>query len=299
MIQNSLKPGDTIGVMAPCSYVERKDIEASKAALEARGYKIFVHPQTYERENQSAGNVLQKSLAFQGLWQRQDVDAIWAAGGGNRGAMLLDSINFDKMAGKQKALIGFSDVTPLLNAVTAHCDLSTIYGPVFKQLHDHANLDEVLSLLEHGAQGDVLPMDDVTVLREGEASGTLYGGCMSPFMLLPQTKDCPDLENAILCLEDIGEELSRVDRMFLHLKRLGVLEQISGLVLGQFLDLSDTGRPFGYSLEDIVIEHCAEYEFPILMNAPFGHGKTLHPIALGMKAEIKTGANNHFFYTPV
>ena len=296
MIQNTLKSGDTIAVMAPCSYVEREDIKASKAVLERRGYNVFVHPQTYERENQSAGNILQKSLAFQGLWQRSDVNAIWAAGGGNRGTMLLDSINFEKMAEKQKTLIGFSDVTSLLNAVSNHCDISTIYGPVFKQLHEHANLDDVLFLLSNGAQGHVMPLDDVTILRKGKASGVLYGGCMSSFMLLPQTKDCPELEGSILCLEDVGEELSRVDRMFLHLKRLGVLKKISGLILGQFLDLADTGRAFGYSFEDIVLEHCAEYTFPILINAPFGHGKMLYPIALGIKAEIVAEANIQFSY---
>src|SRR5690242_17752811 len=93
----ALKPGDTIGVMAPSSYVENADIEKSKAVLEKRGYKVFVHPQTWERNNQSAGTNLQKTLALQGLWQRKDINAIWAAGGGNRALHFMDSINFDAM----------------------------------------------------------------------------------------------------------------------------------------------------------------------------------------------------------
>src|SRR5262249_50985443 len=101
----ALKPGDTIGVMAPSSTVEKEDIEKSKALLESKGYKVFVHPQTYERENQSAGTHLQKTLALQGLWQRDDIKAIWAAGGGNRALHLLSSINFEAMKKKPKIFI--------------------------------------------------------------------------------------------------------------------------------------------------------------------------------------------------
>ena len=71
-----LKKGGTIGVFAPSSWVDAEDIERSATHMEDLGYKTFIHPQTYERENQSAGNLLQKGLAFQGLWQRKDIDAL-------------------------------------------------------------------------------------------------------------------------------------------------------------------------------------------------------------------------------
>ena len=142
-----LAPGGTIGVMAPSSYVEAKDIEKSKALLEKRGYKVFIHPQTYERHNQSAGTHLQKTLALQGLWQRDDIDVIWAAGGGNRAMHLLDSINFNAMKRKPKLFIGFSDVTALLNAITVHTGFPSIHGPVFKNIHTYEHLDHMLDLL--------------------------------------------------------------------------------------------------------------------------------------------------------
>ncbi len=288
MITSPLKPGDMIGVMAPSSYVEKKDIERSTAELEKRGYKVFVHPQTFERENQSAGNLLQKSLAFQGLWQRDDIAAVWAAGGGNRGTMLLDSINFERLKGKAKPLIGFSDVTPLLNALYTHCGISCVHGPVFRQLHEHGNLDEVLAVLAGEKVG--MPLDKARVISEGEAKGKLFGGCLSLFLLLPHTQDCPDLEGAILFLEDAGEEISRIDRMFLHLRRLGVFEKISGLVLGQFCDLQDGARPFGYTLEEIVRTHLEGVDIPVVMEAPFGHGEALYPLVIGTEATLSVSA---------
>ncbi len=283
----ALKPGDKIGIMAPSSYIEKKDIETSKAVLEKRGFEVFIHPQTYERENQSAGNHLQKSLAFQGLWQRKDNDikAIWAAGGGNRALHLLETLNFEKLKSNPKILIGFSDTTALLNAVYSHTGITTFHGPVFKNLHKYNELDHLLDLLS--GKTITYPMNKAKCLHKGEAQGHLIGGNLSVFQYLPHTLPGEFWKNGILFLEDCNEELSHIDRMFLHLKRTGVLEQIKGLVIGEFSDLKDTGRPFGFSLEDIIHEHTAGLDIPIIMSAPFGHGKTLYTFPIGGKVSLK------------
>ena len=284
-----LKPGGTIGVMAPSSYVERTDIEKSAALLETRGYKVFIHPQTFERHNQSAGTVLQKTMAFQGLWQRADIDAIWCAGGGNRALQLLDSINFKKLVGNPKPLIGFSDVTALLNAVYAHTGMITYHGPVFKNIHRYEQLDHLLDLLANKATK--YPMQQAKTLTAGKAEGPLIGGNLSLFQYLPNTLPGNFYKGALLFLEDNAEELSRFDRMMIHLKRLGVFSEISGLILGEFTDLTDTGRPFGFSFEDIIREHTEDLDIPIVTNVPFGHGKNLYTLPLGATAKLTAAKN--------
>ncbi len=284
----ALKAGDTIGVFAPSSYVEKADIEKSTAILEKRGFKVFIHPQTYEREHQSAGSHLQKSLAFQGLWQRKDINAIWAAGGGNRCTHLLETINFNRLTSAPKTLIGFSDVTSLLNAIYAHSDIITFHGPVFKNLHKYKQLDHLLELL--GGKNVSYPVSDENILQEGCAEGELVGGNLSIFQYLPQTLPNEFYKDKILFLEDCNEDLSRIDRMFLHLKRLGVLGDIKALALGEFTDLQETGRPFGYSLEDIISEHIEGLDIPVLHNLPFGHGENLYTMPIGAGAKIDTKA---------
>jgi muramoyltetrapeptide carboxypeptidase len=286
MLPSPLLPGDTIGVMAPSSHVEKSDIEKSTALLEKRGYKIFIHPQTYERDNQSAGNALQKTLALQGLWQRTDIKALWAAGGGNRALHFLDSINFKAVTKKPKLLIGFSDVTVLLNAIYAHSLIPAIHGPVFKNLYKYAEMDDLLALL--GGKKITCDLKNVTVINPGKARGKLIGGNLSLFQYLPGTLPGKFWKDSILFLEDCGDEISRIDRMLLHLKRLGVFRDIKGLVLGEFTDLTDTGKPYGFTLEDIVREHTDGLDIPIVMNAPFGHGKELFPLPIGVKAALDT-----------
>ncbi len=289
----ALKQGDTIGVFAPSSWVEREDIEKSATTLEKRGYKVFIHPQTYERENQSAGNHLQKALAFQGLWQRKDISAIWAAGGGNRCLHLTDTINFERLKSTPKPLIGFSDVTALLNAVYAHTNIPSIHGPVFKNIHKYNDLNDLLNLLEGKTISYTVTKENI--LHEGTARGNLIGGNLSLFQYLPQTLPKNFWEKGILFLEDCNEELSRIDRMILHLKRLGIFSSVNAIIFGEFTSIQECGKPFGYTLKSIITEHTDGLNIPIFYNMPFGHGKNFAPMPIGIQAEIDT--NKKIFKT--
>lgn len=274
-----------IGVFSPASYVERDDIEAAKALIESKRYEVFIHPQTYARHNQSAGTHIEKIKALHDLYRDNSIDALWAAGGGNRALHIVDQLDYELIKANPKPMIGFSDVTALLNAITVKTGITNIHGPVFKNLPRHNELDALLS-------GDFsMPLGDSIILKGGRAEGPLYGGNLSVFQYLPETLDADFLKGAILFLEDCNEEISRIDRMFLHLKRLGVFDKISGLVLGQFTDLQDGARPFGFTLEDIVNEYTHGLDIPIIMNAPFGHGEHLFSIPIGKKVIFDTQSN--------
>jgi muramoyltetrapeptide carboxypeptidase len=284
MILPPLKHGDVIGVMAPSSHVEKADIERSAKRLEERGYRVFIHPQTFTRHNQSAGTQAQKLEALHTLWTDQNIHAIWAAGGGNRALHILDSLDFDLIRKNPKPLIGFSDITALLNGIYAHTNLPALHAPVFRNLHSHRHFEETLALLE--GQKPHYEMQTAETLNPGRAEGPLIGGNLSLFHYLPETLPGDICTGAILFLEDCNEELSRIDRMFLHLRRTGVLGRISALITGEFVDLQDSARPFGFTLEDIIREHTDGLPIPILINTPFGHGENLLPLPVGMRAAL-------------
>lgn len=286
----TLSPGDTIGVFAPSSYVEQIDIEASAALLEARGYKVFIHPQTYMRlrDTQIAGTTSQKISALYELYENKDIKAVWAAGGGNRALNLLDDIDYGRLMAQPKPLIGFSDTTALLNAITAHTGIRTVHGPVFKSLHslEAHYVDQCLALLSGEAQS--ISLSGATVINHGAATGMLTGGCLSVFQYLAGTKDCPDLKGALLVLEDTGDHISRFERMFTHLQRQGVFQHIGGLILGEFHDLQDGTRPFGISVENIAEEVSEKHDIPVLINAPFGHGHAQSSLPIGAVLTLDT-----------
>ena len=282
----SLQKGDTIGVFAPSSYVEKEDIETAKAVVESLGYKVFVHSQTFERYGQLAGTTSQKIDALHDLYSQPDIKAIWVAGGGNRSLDMLDSIDLDMIIKNPKPIVGFSDATALLNHLAAYSKTSHIHGPVFKNIKNDAFAQYSLDVLSGKTVSYAL--DGSEVLKDGSAQGRIIGGNLSVMFALSPSLPASYFENSILLLEDCAEELNHIDRMFIALKHNKTLSQISGLILGEFTHIKDTGRPFGFDLKNIVLEHCVDLDIPIMVNAPFGHGENMLPFPIGVSAQIDT-----------
>ncbi len=280
-----LRPGDTIGVCAPSSFVEPSDLAPGIAALEARGFSVRVHPQTFARLNQSAGTHAEKLSALHDLFADPSVRAIWAAGGGNRALHLLPHLDWALIAANPKPFVGFSDATAILNALAARANIPALHGPVLKRVREGAELDHLLALL--GGQSADLPMEAAKILKPGRAAGSFVGGNLSLVQCLAGTRDMPACAGSILFLEEVGEEISRVDRAFAHLARLGVFGEISALILGNFGDLKDTGRPFGFTMEDIVAEHLEGYDIPVVLNAPFGHQGPFYALPVGGRGNLE------------
>jgi muramoyltetrapeptide carboxypeptidase len=284
----SLQIGDTIGVMAPSSYVEKEKIIKAKKLLEKSGYSVFLHPQYEAKFNQSAGTTEEKLKAFHELIADPSIKAIIAAGGGNRALHMLDGIDYDLVANNPKIIMGFSDVTALLNAVHAKTGITTIHGPVFTWLPAMKGMfDFNMGLLAGETQE--YPMQGCRILREGTATGHLVGGNLSVFHLMPNTEYAPNTKGGILFIEDLREEVNKIDRMLLQLRRTGVLSEINGIICGSFKELGDNGRPYGFTLDDLLLEHTSGYDIPIVMDAPFGHGDQLYAMPIGGNAELYAG----------
>lgn len=284
-----LFPGDTIGIMAPSSRINAADVEAACKVLHERGYKTFVHPQTYEQLHQSAGTNEQKCDALHDLVRNPDIQAIFFATGGNRALHLLDKIDYNLIAANPKIFMGFSDNTALLNAISARCGIVTYHGPTLKRVTTNHDLEFNLSFLS--GKEEAITLDGANVARGGSAEGILIGGNISLFQYLIASGDSPDANGAILFLEDCHEEWSRIDRAFCYFRRCGLLDKIGGLILGQFTNMLDTGTPFGFTFEDIIAEHTKGLNIPIITHAPVGHDahrNIIMPIGARMKLDGTT-----------
>ncbi len=275
IIPAPLKIGDTIGVMSPSSYIEEADLNTAVKIIEARGYKINIHPQTLAHHNQSAGNNAEKLAAFHDLVKNPDIDAIIFAMGGNRALHWVDQIDFDLVRDNPKIMMGFSDITVLLNIIHAKTGLVTYHGPNLRWFKVHADnvkdtekCFEMLSSLSSPLNGH----DEVFYKHP------IIGGNASIIQCLINDINFQD---KILILEDANIETSHLDRLFCNLKRQGIFEQINGLILGHFINLLDTGRPYGFTLDDIIAEHVPS-DLPIIRDAPIGHGDRLITLPIGL-----------------
>lgn len=281
----ALKKGDTIGVMAPSSYVEEKMLAPGIEILKQRGFQVFVHSQMALRYESLAGTDPEKIQALYDLWRNPGIKAVWTAGGGNSALSSLGQIDYNLIKRHKKILMGFSDVTALLNAFNARAGLTGFHGPVVKWLPQTDNLDHTFDLL--AGKNVSYPMGNCRIIREGTAHGPLIGGNISVFCHMIGTPYMPKTKGAILFLEDTGDQTSRLDRRFIHLKLSGILNKVSGIILGQFSDFDEeTGRPFGFTLDQIFNRHLSGLNIPIVSNAPFGHVNTLYTMPVGGKVAL-------------
>lgn len=281
----ALKPGERIGIFAPSSAIKRADLDPGIAMLYARGFDVVVHEQTFLRDRSSAGTPERKIAAFYNLLALDDVRAVFAAKGGNHALDLLDRIDYGFVRKHPKILMGFSDTTAPLNAAFAAAGLVGVHGPTLTWLDRASDPDALFAML--AGKKIAFPTDKARILRPGTVTGPLLGGNLSLFSALIGTPFLPRLDGAILFLEDVGEEKSHLDRMFLRLRLSGVLDRIGGLVLGQFSELKDTGKtPYGFTLATMIERHFGTLKIPVLVNAPFGHGPGLHPIPVGSAGRL-------------
>lgn len=265
--------------MAPSSVVDMDKVAQAADFVKAHyGIKVFIHSQTFLRHGSSAGTSAQKAEALRDLMEDDAVGAIWAARAGNRA---VHALPFLPQSVRAKPLIGYSDTTAWLSAFGGG-----IHGPLFQDIPSArpCDADAVFDLLD----GKSFTMEG-QVLCPGRAEGRLVGGNLAVLCALIGTPYAPDFNKALLCLEDWKEESSRIDRFLAHLSNAGVLRTISGLVLGDFL-MQDTGKmPYGFTLQDMVLEHTQGLSLPIAWHMPFGHGGANAPLPLGAWAVLEDG----------
>lgn len=280
-----------IGILSPSSSINRERFSKGLSLLEQRGFQTTIHPQTYigaDTGNQYAGSPEEKAAAFMDLWNDDSVTTIMAACGGNFSSQFLHLLDYEELSRTPKAVIGFSDTTALLSALYSEAGIGGIFGPTVQTLGRIENLDKTFDVLFGTPYTKIDLLDSQLLLSSinHSAKAPLYAATLSVLLSLAGTPYFPDLSGHILIIEDVGEELSHLDRMLWQLNQLCPFTYLEGLIFGDFVDMRDTGRPLGIDFEGIIKKHTEGLLIPIVINAPIGHGTRFMPIHLGRTATL-------------
>ena len=291
--------GSRIALVAPAGpLLERDDLTRAEALCRALGYEPQLGKSAAARHGYLAGTDDQRIADLNSALADSSVDAIWCIRGGYGSIRLLDRVDYAAMARQPKVLIGFSDITALLNAVTGMTGVVTFHGPVARAVmpaFSRRHFELVLSGLEApgrlgrlAAPADVLlPQENrIVTLRGGVAEGKLAGGNLTLLQCLIGTPYFPDLAGAILFLEDVGEDLYRVDRMLAHLRLIGALRQLAGVVIGRFTDLERAGRDGALGFDHIMEHYFGPLGIPVGYGFPIGHIDDQWTLPLGIRARL-------------
>jgi muramoyltetrapeptide carboxypeptidase len=294
-----LTSGSQIGLVAPAGpLLERDDLTRAQELCRALGYQPVVGKNAHRRFGYLAGTDDERLADLNGALRDSSLDAIWCIRGGYGSIRLLDQVDYGAMAERPKALIGFSDATALLNAVHRLTGVVTFHGPVartsltaFSRLH----FDRVLTTAEPpGRLGripfppDVLVPQDTRIvsLCGGIAEGPLAGGNLSLLQCLIGTPYFPELAGAILFLEDVGEDLYRVDRMLAHLRLIGALRRLAGVLVGRFTALQRSGGDGALGFDEVLASYFEPLSIPVAYGFPVGHIESQWTLPLGVRARL-------------
>jgi muramoyltetrapeptide carboxypeptidase len=283
----ALRKGDKVGLIAPASSFSREGFLKGCDRVRQMGYEPVYEQDIFERDIYFAGAAERRTRELQSYWQRDDLAALVCVRGGYGSNYLLEKLDFDLIAERPKILVGCSDITSLLTAITDRTGLVTFHGPMAaKDIADGTlDLSSWINAL-HGAAHWNVPTAGVEVLRAGKVRGQLYGGCLSMLVASLGTPFEIQTEGTILFIEDIAEKPFRIDRMLMQLRLAGKLDGVRGFVFGEMLDcLPPKGET--YTLQQVILRVLAPYNVPIIYGLQSGHvtsGNITLPI--GVQAEL-------------
>lgn len=285
-----LKKGDTIGIAAPASKFDRERFEKGCNWLKKQGFELKYNKSIFNEDMYFAGGDRQRADELNALIADPDISAILFARGGYGTQRILPLLDISLLKEYPKVVVGFSDITPLLNAINSHCGLSTFYGPVVCQLHDDEGDEKMLKSFLNAVTVDEplgeFPLNGATVLKEGEADGEIVGGCLSLVTSSIGTRYEVQTKDKILLLEDTGEKVYAIDRMLTQLKNSGRLKDVKAIIFGSIDLHKDETAP--ENLATMLHKTLDDFPGPVITNIPTGHRKPFLTIPLGVKVRVST-----------
>lgn len=291
IVPNSLKNGDTIGVIAPSNSIDIDDndfIQKSSKLFEDLGFKIKLGKFVYSHSLGYSATPLEKAEDIHDMFTDSNVKAIFCVKGGENSNTVFDYLNYDLIKNNPKILCGFSDSTSITNAITSKTGLITFSGPTFKSLtswETYYGFKEVVKRFIDKNLDLGISEDTYETLHEGTAVGQLVGGNLSLTSQMVCGKYSIDFTDKILFIEELGCETSptRVSSYLYYMKQNGVFDKINGLWIGNYEHHSKC------SLEKIVLDVLGnDFNFPILKSNNFGHIDKKTVIPIGTIAKIDT-----------
>lgn len=298
-----LRPGARIALIAPSGpLLERDDRTRAMELCRAMGYEPVLYPNTDKAHGYLAGRDDQRLADLNAALTDPGIDAVWCIRGGNGMNRIIDRVDFDGFARTPRPVIGFSDITVLLLALWQRTGVVTFHGPIartpmpnFQRWH----FDRVLTAVSApGRLGRPAPPSDVLVPEQGRlvtvtggtARGRLVGGNLTLVQALVGTPFFPSLDGAILFLEDVHEDVYRVDRMLAHLALAGKLDNLAGVMLGRFTEMSQGGDGGALGFDEVLAHHLGSRGVPVIAGLPFGHIEDQWTLPVGVLAELDADA---------
>lgn len=287
-----LKKGDKIALVAPAGKISFSEVELAVKKLKSWGLEVVIGKTVGGEYNRFSGTDEERKQDFQNALDDDSIQAIFFARGGYGCIRIVNEIDFSRFQQHPKWLVGLSDITIFHNHINTNFDIATLHAtmPISFGRNSAEGIESLRQFLFGENLSYTVPSSELN--RGGKAIAEIVGGNLATLYSLFGSDSEVDSEGKILFLEEIGEHLYNIDRMLVSLKRAGKLKNLKGLIVGSFTETKDNEDPFGKTVEEIILEHTSEYDYPICFDFPAGHADDNRALPFGVKAELSVVSDN-------
>ena len=285
-----LQKGDTIAMVAPAGILSnRKDvIDQAKKLAESWGLHVVYGKHLFDKSGHFSATDAQRTEDFQKAMDNPNIKAIWTGRGGYGTVRILDRLDFTKFKESPKWVIGYSDITALHSHIHT-LGYETIHAMMGTSMAEEPNkIVQTISSFKKTLFGEQLSYSVVSdkMNRKGSGKGQVIGGNISILASMLGSVSQMNADHKILFIEEIGEYKYSIDRMLQSLKRAGFFEKCQGIIVGDISNIKTNSTKWGSSIEQLIYDVVAEYDFPVLFQFPAGHEADNRSIILGRTVEM-------------
>lgn len=282
-----LKKGDTIMIVAPAGFItDSTDITSGIALAKSWGLEVIVGENAFNKHNHFAGTDAERQSDLQLALDNENIKAIWCSRGGYGTVRIIDQIDFRAFEKNPKWVVGFSDITTL-HATIDNLGIASIHATMpggIKKASEEAKQSIYKALFGYGYGIDI---QSNPLNRNGNVKGVVTGGNLSILNSIIGSFSEVNMFGKILFIEDVGEDLYRIDRMMYTLKRSGALKNLRALIVGDFDYNVEKDILFGGTHREIILNVVKDYDFPVLFDFPAGHIKDNRALRFGAEISIE------------
>ncbi|MCX7954830.1 MAG: LD-carboxypeptidase [Bacteroidales bacterium] len=283
-----LNKGDKVGIIAPGSKVDLKKLNKGIEIIKSWQLVPIVGKHVFKKNTKYFSSTdIERADDLQNFINDDSICAIWCARGGYGSQRIVNLIDWTPILKKPKWLIGFSDVTFLLNYL-ANMGIPSLHGPMVTSLY-RTSINSLKILKNFLFKCDFkYKLINVKILNltkpNFEIKSKIFGGNLSLMQVCINVCDNFKNNENIIFLEDTTEYMYRIDRMIKHLSASGFFKNTKAIILGTFNNILEKNK-FDYDIKEIFLE-TINNSIPIFYNFPAGHTSKNYPLIIGSKCII-------------
>jgi muramoyltetrapeptide carboxypeptidase len=294
----ALCTGDTVGIIAPASPLDREYVDQAVALFQGFGYQTKLGESVYQSYGYLSGSDACRATDVEQMFADSTVKAIICIRGGYGATRILDLLDYDMIQKNPKIFVGYSDITALHLALQKKAGLVTFQGPVMGELATSYDPFSWYILFQHiteskafGVYREPADMFQFTI-TDGMAEGVLVGGNLS---LLTSTLGTPyeiDTKGKIWLIEDVDEQPYRIDRMLTQLRSAGKLQEANGIIFTDFANCEPVRPDKSLTVPQILHDIVKPLGIPSYYGLKAGHCSPNVTIPLGIHAKMDATAGS-------